>query len=208
LWYAAANVTSISGCAGGYQIAKVSECNRLGGDIVTMTGINFGIGSSAPPSVFIGGTLLDDVNQTSSSTIEVALPKGNRLDTAVLVLQSAGEVTTTSMTVDYHQCQPGQYELSYDCLPCAPGSAQSSQGQTLCNPCQPGYYANQTGQDACAECQGGTATTSGSYSATLSATTCLLCTGYFFQNLPRNLSSHLLFYFCWLITGHVRGLYS
>jgi hypothetical protein len=125
LWYAAANVTSIDGCNGGYQIDKVSECNRTGGDIVTMTGTNFGVGSTSPPSVFIGGTLLTDVIQTSLSTIEVTLPVGNRLDTAVLVLQSAGEVTTTSMTVDYHQCQPGQYESSYDCLPCAAGSAQS-----------------------------------------------------------------------------------
>jgi hypothetical protein len=105
LWYAAANVTSINGCAGGYQITKVSECNRNGGDIITLTGSNFGIGPSAPPQVFVGSEVLDNVVQTSSTTIEVALPKGNRLDTAVIVIQSAGEVTTTSMTVDYHQCQ-------------------------------------------------------------------------------------------------------
>jgi hypothetical protein len=125
LWYAAANVTSIDGCNGGYQIDKVSECNRTGGDIVTMTGINFGIGSSAPPQVVVGNILIDSV-QTSDTTIQVTLPKGNRLDTPVLISQAAGEITTTTMTVDYHHCRIAMdlyytawYWLSSNCCRCS-----------------------------------------------------------------------------------------
>jgi hypothetical protein len=127
--------------------------------------------------VVVGGEILVSV-QTSDTTIEVSLPEGNRLDTAVLISQAAGEMTTTPMTVDYHQCQAGEYESSYDCLQCDVGTAQPyvlftlsisinpyslytcvpcfhrSTSQVQCLACTPGYYANVTGLASCLPCAG------------------------------------------------------
>jgi hypothetical protein len=65
---------------------------------------NFGNGD-APPQVLVGGVSATNVTQVSSTEVHATLSAGNRIDNVLIVLQSAGEVTTTSMRVNYHQCQ-------------------------------------------------------------------------------------------------------
>jgi hypothetical protein len=91
--FANAVITSVTGCtavAGSNQ--NVVGCARAGGDVITLTGTNFG---ATPPVVLIGSSLGLQVTQDQffpQRKLTITVPPGPGVDRPVIVFQSGGGV--------------------------------------------------------------------------------------------------------------------
>ena len=76
-------------------------------------------------------------------------------------------------------CPPGTGVVGADCIPCAPGSARSSE-QSVCTTCPLNTYAEQFGQSTCTACPANMVTPGVIGAKTVSA--CVCTKGYFREN--------------------------
>lgn len=158
LSYASPVITELRGCgstAAGSLV--VTNCSRLGGDILTLIGSNFGPRGS---QILVGTSLceqdtgLETIATNSHRTVYCRLPEGSG-EQPVNMVQLNGAITTASGARVRYQ-------------PCGVGSMQSSSNPLLCDKCQPGKFTGTQG-GSCETCASGT------YSAVTGATTCLTC---------------------------------
>lgn len=154
--YARPVIRQLSGAcrSGGARNRDQVDCHRYGGNVLTITGSNFG---AARAAVFIGGQECVNVTHRGYHELTCVLPTGNRLDRPILMIQDQGEVSlnnghpllndsSTRVLISYKQCDPGYYEVGLDCLPCSNGTYSPSISQVFCRKCDVGTYNNQTAQ--------------------------------------------------------------
>jgi hypothetical protein len=148
LSYAAPKIDSIEGCNAplNEDPLQTERCMRGGGQRITIRGSNFG---ESDATVLIGSDPCQSVSHgevggvNRNGVLMCTLPKGNRDDRPVLVIQKKGEISTTIALVSYLQCSPGQLEVGFSCFPCDRGTYTNSASQTGCLSCVPGFYADQ-----------------------------------------------------------------
>ncbi len=94
LSYAAPSISNLSGCAtvNPNQVARLNDCNRTGGDVVTIFGNNFGTPTSAlQVRVLVGGQGCD-VQDATDSLIRCKLSSGRLLSNPIVIIQLNGTV--------------------------------------------------------------------------------------------------------------------
>jgi hypothetical protein len=176
LSYASATVNTISGCTN--VGSSTTECPRTGGNILVLTGSNFGPANPAA-IVVVGSQYCANVihdSGTPHTKLTCTLPTGTDLSVAVLFRQGQGVLTTTTVSVSYEQCGIGRYAASgvLTCQDCSAGSYADDVGQASCKACDSGTYIGIQQATVCSRC------TQGTYSvlttgATIGATTCSNC---------------------------------
>lgn len=162
LSYAAPSITGITGCIPGSSAKRVINCNRDGGDVITINGQDFGAESA---SILIGEgatvTLVLVHELTAEPCLNIThdiasphtkltciLPPGNQVDRPVLgehliigvrdrfaVLQLNGQITPLPGFVSFQQCHPGQKQVNLACVPCESGFFTNADSQISCLPC-------------------------------------------------------------------------
>jgi hypothetical protein len=158
--YMPPSVSDISGCAQDIGSTTV-DCDRFGGDNITIVGDNFG---QANALVYLCNVLCEPLTHDSVSPhtqLVCTIPPGTQLDAQVIVVVG-GQTATDFGLVSYTQCTPGSYqadEVDYDCTSCDVGTFTASSGQIQCAACQAGEYQNGTGSVACNTCPAGTFST-------------------------------------------------
>ena len=147
--YAAASITAISGCS--YSFSATVNCNRAGGDTVTIVGSNFGPSS---PTVLIDGNECSALlmNGTESG-LTCITPAGTQTQRSVILIQSGGSLTIapSSVYVSYQQCAMGTYAAvgTIACSSCVAGTYADTAGLTACKNCAAGTYVSTPGATAC-----------------------------------------------------------
>ncbi len=178
--YASPTLISLSGCdAMSSSLTNLKNCSRTGGDIVTLTGANFGPPSVGfgPPSVLVGGQACQYLSH-SHTQIVCQLGAGTTMSNQLLVLQFTGGLFISSLfKVDYSQCPSGffQNQTLLTCAICPLGTYSINQGvddssSTLCSSCKAGEYGITSGASTCVKCGKGTYLPLGSNS-----TVCVTC---------------------------------
>jgi hypothetical protein len=160
LYYAAATISSITGCTTS-GISTV-DCDRYGGNQITLTGTNFGPADPAA-QVIVGGQLCDNVVHGASGLAYVhkqltcTLRSGTLANVPVLVIQGLGVLTTAIPTVSYTLCSRGYYALAgvLECTGCVIGTYSDVLGLTSCKQCDSGTYAAIANSTACIGCDAG-----------------------------------------------------
>lgn len=151
--YAAPTLTTVFGCTD--EDSTTIDCDRNGGDVLTITGANFGASDSV---VLIGGDQCSNPAHNEDQTeITCTLPTGIARSTAVIVLQNQGQISANSLSIGYAQCQPGYYEANetdYGCTTCPAGTYTSAASATECLICSDGTYSAATAS-SCEQCQAG-----------------------------------------------------
>ena len=92
LSYAAPSISNLSGCATSHpnRVARLTDCNRTGGDVVTIFGNNFGTPTSAlQVRVLVGGQSCD-VQYATESLIHCKLAPGRLLSNTIIIIQFNG----------------------------------------------------------------------------------------------------------------------
>jgi hypothetical protein len=174
--YAVPTIDALQGCDVPSTVTtstSVAECQRVGGDSLTILGANFG---AAGASVFIGSdkclSVIHDA-VTPHARLTCILPAGNRLDRPLVLFQRNGELSESEASVSFLQCPSGQHEdpvaPSIACIPCETGSYSGSSGALTCTACAAGKYMNDTGALACYQCP------AGQYQLNYGQTTCDAC---------------------------------
>jgi 6-phosphogluconolactonase (cycloisomerase 2 family) len=162
--YGAPNVTGITGCnqtaADGFNLAG---CSRYGGDLITLTGRNFGGNTTR---VFIAISNVDvecivDLSFTNNTHQQIVcmLPPGTGLAHRLTVVQRNAQQSVSPFTISYQQCLPGMWLNGLDCGVCGAGTYSPSFDTTTCTSCDSGYYSADIGHTYCDICM------AGSYSA-------------------------------------------
>jgi len=169
LSYAQPVITSIEGCEDRGSDYELLECNREGGDVITLTGYNFG---ESLAQVLIGTSQCENVEHDPISPHEkltCTLPTGNRLSQSVLLVQFGGSLSSQPVSVSYKQCLPGHWEEGFMCLPCPLGRFSSGSGMIVCEECAAGSYAGDEGSTQCYLCD------TGSFQSESGHSTCVEC---------------------------------
>ena len=184
--YAAASITAISGCTT-YQFSATIDCNRTGGDLVTLVGSNFG---PASPTVLVDGNECTSVTMNSTeSGLTCFTPAGTQQQRTVILIQSGGSlsIAPSSVYLSYHQCDLGSYAAvgTVTCSSCGAGTYADSTGLTACKNCAAGSYIGTAGATTCVACTPGqyslagattyTSCSAGTYNTITNATTCNQC---------------------------------
>jgi hypothetical protein len=193
LSFAAPNITGVTGCVDTQltsQMASTIGCNRDGGQIITITGTNFGVRGA---TILIGNTVCGSTTHdpiTPHTKLRCTLPSSSLENRPVVVVQLNGAVSSSIGLVSYTQCSPGTYETALACTSCSVGSYSSSYSATTCTLCDNGHYQNSTGQSACPSCLPGKYSVkngtyngasvcndceSGTYTAAFSQSQCIPC---------------------------------
>jgi hypothetical protein len=138
----------------------VSNCLRSGGDLLTITGNNFGPGQV---KVLLTGTPCSIIATLSTDArIVCALPPmpiGRALANQLIIIQATGGLyiaPLTTATVSYTPCPAGQVEIERTCSLCPVGSYSALQGSLVCTTCPEGTYGTTAGISACSLCLPGT----------------------------------------------------
>jgi hypothetical protein len=192
-------VTAVSGCSSATPVDVVSNCHRLGGNVITVWGSNFGSGRV---NVLLTGTRCT-VQNSSETLIACTLPPmpiGRPLANQVIVVQSSGGLTVAdinSISVSYRVCPVGQREAGRNCTACGAGTYTAVGGAIQCTPCDPGRFAFGAGMSSCPVCSAGTFASSpgstacldcpvGQYASASGGSACLSCAvlGNFYTALP------------------------
>jgi hypothetical protein len=199
LSYNVPNVTAVSGCASATPAAVVTDCNRLGGDALTVWGSDFGSGRV---SVLITGTSCAVANSSETWIVCTlpAMPLGRPLANQIIVVQSSGGLTVADINriaVSYRPCPAGQREAGRGCTVCGAGTFTAAGGASLCPPCDPGRFAFGAGMSSCPVCPAGTIASApgstaclacpvGQYAAAPGGSACLQCAslGNFYTAFP------------------------
>jgi hypothetical protein len=111
---------------------SVTECSRLGGDVLTVIGSDFG---AAGASVFVGSDKCINVRHDLNAPhgrLTCELPAGNRLDRPLVLFQRNGELSQTEASVSFTQCPKGQHEDDLNCVPCEFGKYVATTGSLEC----------------------------------------------------------------------------
>ena len=184
--YAAATITAISGCPT-YQFSATADCNRTGGDVVSLVGSNFG---PASPTVLIDGNTCTNVSMNSTeSGLSCITPSGTQQQRTVILIQSGGSlsIAPSSVYLSYHQCNLGTYAAvgTLTCSSCAAGTYADGTGLTACKNCAAGSYIGSAGATTCVACVPGqysltgatnyTLCTAGTFNTISNGTTCNQC---------------------------------
>jgi IPT/TIG domain/Tyrosine-protein kinase ephrin type A/B receptor-like len=154
LSYAYPNITSVQGCAIN-TATSTSDCARIGGDNITISGTNFG---ASEATVLIGGQTCTHTTHASSpnshTQVVCRTPSGTTTDRAVILIQNNGEISSNTGTLSYSQCPVGQYAASGEvtCQLCAKGSYSDTVGLFECKQCEAGLYADSVGSQSCTKC--------------------------------------------------------
>lgn len=155
--YASATITSVQGCPTD-EGSTTTDCARTGGDIITISGDNFGVSGA---TVLVGTsqcTSLSHNSTTPHTSVSCTVPAGGGTD-PVFLIQSGGRLSSSSGEVSFEPCAAGSYEDPSDgtnCLLCEPGSFTSTVGQLSCTECESGFYAANNGSTSCLPCGVGT----------------------------------------------------
>jgi hypothetical protein len=188
LSYSLPNITGLVGCNAASPVAQIQQCNRTGGDLVTIFGSNFGQGV---PNVLVAGKpcRLQFPLQSNIVCVLPPMPIDHALGNQVIVVQSTGGLTIADLAVasiSYRQCPPGKYEADLACVLCAPGTYSAQLGSTSCSSCPVGTVASSAaGMSSCMPCGVGTYANgqtvncvpclSGFFSASTQASACTEC---------------------------------
>lgn len=160
----------MSGCNALADGTGVVNCDRLGGDVIILAGVNFGPGLK---NVLVSGTTCRVLTTTDKNVtcrlppMPVGHPTGNQ----IIMIQATGGLLIADLSVasvSYRQCPPGQMEVGRTCQICGFGQFSLSFGSPTCSKCSAGTYGSSAGLSACAFCPFGT------YSAD-QATACASC---------------------------------
>ena len=154
LSYASPTIIGIRGCEPVSDV-YIRECNRLGGNIIELTGHNFGITAS---TIMVGGQNCVNVTHDPSrphERVTCTTPSGSASERTVTLLQRYGTMSLENILLSYVQCPPGRYGVDIVCLPCETGYFNDMWSQTSCRQCTPGLYSNETGATSCFVCPAG-----------------------------------------------------
>lgn len=163
---------------------ELEGCERYGGALVTVTGLDFGASGG---TMFIGAKQVA-LNHDASDPHGLAtflMPNGTGTVTVAMV-QANGRISSSPLTVAYTPCAAGTIAAGLDCSNCTTGTFNPSPGQNQCRDCNPGTYAPIEGLDACLDCPEGKSQpssglsecsncTAGKYQAAAGQPSCLLC---------------------------------
>eukprot|EP00808_Paulinella_micropora_P005719 g34204.t1 len=180
LSYAPPTLAAIQGCsAAASPSTSAQDCPRTGGEILTITGSNFG---SSEAVVLVGGQLCTELSHVAGlehTKLTCRLPRGSGLNKTVMVIQR--QASNNSLSLSYQQCPAGEYSVSGDaCAPCANGSYTSVPGRPVCTQCEPGRYAPSPALTSCTVCEQGKAVNRGPPPLSLGAHRCDPCApGYY-----------------------------
>lgn len=156
LSYVAPTLISITGCGGQNPAGDgVINCNREGGDTITLHGTNFGAASA---SALVGGDDCTNAKHDADSphtTFECVLPPGITENQPVLLFQATRQ-RTNKLKVSYLQCPAGERddpaEDSTKCVRCPAGKFRSEGSQQLCEQCGGEQFGTSDGAEACLQC--------------------------------------------------------
>lgn len=144
-------ITTVSGAC----IDGLGAYNCSGGDIISITGSNFGPAQDL--MALIQGVPCSNVNKLSESSLTCVLPAlSARAPSAVMVMQQSGELSNAILINLYSGCNTGSfYNLNTDaCSGCPAGTYQPERGQSSCVPCAFGSYSLSS-SSACTACAPG-----------------------------------------------------
>jgi hypothetical protein len=132
--YALPQLDKIIGCKPNGLDTK--DCNRPGGQKVTITGKYFG---EKRAKVVIGGEVCKNVVHNSTfpnRQLTCIIPAGVQIDRAVQLIQNEGELAKRGRSLSYYQCQPGLFS--------------GNDGRDIvCSNCTKGTYTAVISQKAC-----------------------------------------------------------
>jgi len=171
LSYAQPSITSIIGCDSTSATLHISRCNRLGNNIITIIGSEFGISSS---SVFIGGLPClspSHLPSSPSSRLTCVLSGGYGEGLPLVLFQQSGGQTFEEILVSYEACPVASFynDSTAACEPCAVGHYTPTMGLTGCFQCMMGRYSDAPGRSFCSDCN------IGRYSDQTGASHCGIC---------------------------------
>eukprot|EP00808_Paulinella_micropora_P008038 g38889.t1 len=162
-------VTAIGGCDSTANPLVTVDCNRQGGQLLTISGSNFG---ATGAMVLVGAELCTEVAHVGHAQITCKLASGTNVLQPVIVLQqTGGQPNVPGAKVSYFSCPAGWKQgsanscdmcpngtfnnalNSLSCLPCPVGSNQSEMGQKMCQGCPKGTYSEGEYAVSATECQ-------------------------------------------------------
>ncbi len=156
LSYAIPTVEGVQGCSSPNAPAKaIIECNRMGGEVITVFGKNFGVEGA---SVSVGGIacLAPKHDPDAPNEILRCTTSGGSLTTRTIsVFQRYGELSVDQVTLSYVQCPPGQHDFGNACRPCSRGEYNDLWSQPSCKFCPAGSFSATPGAQNCTECEAG-----------------------------------------------------
>lgn len=118
---------------------SIENCNRYGGDIITVFGNNFG---KSGASIIIGTTNCINTlhsSLTPHSLLTCRLPSGTCTSCPIFVLQNAGFISEGSgAELSYQECDKGTHASGFDCIKCEKGYYNGLIGAQSCIPCEAG----------------------------------------------------------------------
>jgi hypothetical protein len=197
LSYSLPTISNVTGCAINDTVTGItSDCERIGGTRITVTGQNFGYELS---NVLIAGQSCSNVVHDTlipHQRVTCTTPSGSDVLQSVALIQRRGGVTAMPARLSYTQCDVGYRSDANDalCWPCSNGTFTNVKGQrqcsicpvatysnisaaSICTSCAAGTYNNLTGQSSCSACPIGFASTSNGQSI------CSTCNGGTYANV-------------------------
>ena len=143
--YAVPSLEGLAGCTQGSTPASVVQCDRAGGEVVTLTGSNFGPSGAA---VLIGDLACKSVAHdptTPHNKLTCILPSGGGEALPVRILQrntADASQNSSPLSLSYATCGLGVQPISY-----ATYLSQSSLALGDCVPCQEGTFSDDFSHD-------------------------------------------------------------
>ncbi len=146
--------------------------NQLGGETLTLTGLDFG-GSGS--SVLIGGNRCTSVILGQNNDLTCTTPAGQGTDLPLTVVQDTGSFSN-QLPISYAVCPPGTFNDNGTCVECTVGRYQDQANQTSCKVCEAGTFSAMPGATSCDLCAVGT------FAAFAGAVQCQACSPGKFQS--------------------------
>jgi len=161
-------IDKVTGCAGNIDTTHVFDCNRNGGDIITVEGRNFGSLGVTVSIDFLPCTEVTQDPTLMHKKFTCKLPAAVNKKMPIRIQQKYG-LTTSTFTgfVSYIQCDKGFFNDGIYCTPCPVGTYTPAGGYNFCLSCPAGSYNSSPGSDKCNACDPGTSSTPKSSSCTL-----------------------------------------
>ena len=162
LSYALPDIQSILGCMPSQDAINpgIVNCNRFGGDLVTIVGSQFGAGGRvAAARVLVGGKVCRVVSSNETTIVCLTGPGRVTLNQLIVLQYTGGMTTDSPLTLSYRQCPVGEYQNNsapLNCLPCERNTYSNTLNALTCLPCPTGYIGLTRGLSACSPCLPGT----------------------------------------------------